>query len=41
MNIKICILLLAAGLSLGGCSSGLGAYAYCIAVDHDINKRCQ
>lgn len=30
---------LAAGLS--ACSPGTGALLYCLAVDHDINRKCQ
>lgn len=33
---------LAAALSapLAGCAPGAGALLYCLAVDHDINRRC-
>lgn len=24
-----------------GCAPGTGALLYCIAVDHDVNRRCQ
>lgn len=40
MNKLALLCLLAAGLTLAGCS-GFGSYAYCLAVDHDINRKCQ
>jgi hypothetical protein len=34
-------LLLAVALALSGCAPGTASLLYCVAVDHDINKRCQ
>lgn len=27
--------------ALSGCGPGTGALLYCLAVDHDINRKCQ
>mgnify|MGYP001810552159 CR=1 FL=1 len=32
--------LLAFALMLGGCAPGTGVLLYCLAVDHDVNRRC-
>lgn len=33
--------LLALALTLSACAPGTGALLYCMAVDHDINRKCQ
>lgn len=35
------ILALAFTLALSGCAPGSASLLYCMAVDHDVNKRCQ
>ncbi|AEI71084.1 hypothetical protein [EBPR siphovirus 2] len=35
-------IVLAISLSLlSGCAPGTGAILYCLAVDHDVNRKCQ
>lgn len=34
-------LLLAFALALSGCAPGSASLLYCMAVDHDINRKCQ
>ena len=33
-------LLLAFAIALSGCAPGSASLLYCMAVDHDVNKRC-
>ena len=39
-NAALGLVLLALASILSGCS-GTGALLYCLAVDHDVNRRCQ
>lgn len=34
------IVLLAFAIALSGCAPGSASLLYCMAVDHDVNKRC-
>jgi len=35
------LLAVALAAALSGCTPGAGALLYCLAVDHDINRKCQ
>lgn len=33
--------ILALAVALSGCAPGTASLLYCVAVDHDINRKCQ
>lgn len=40
-NAALGLALLALASMVAACAPGTGALLYCLAVDHDINRRCQ